>query len=235
MKLSIVVPVFNEVNTIGNVLQKLLSLKLSCEKEIIIVNDGSTDGTHKEIRKHVTPRNKNILRVVTHPANKGKGSAIRTGMKNISGDYMLIQDADLEYNPDEIPFLIQALGSRKTSSPEIAVYGSRFMGKERKIPFIYLIGNKTLTLITRILFRVRITDMETGYKLLPKKFFTTVSLVSDHFDIEPEITAKLVKKGIPIKEVSISYSGRSHLAGKKLTPMDAFEAIRALLYYRFFN
>lgn len=232
MKLSIIVPVYNEEETIDQVIKKLLEVKLLCGKEIIIVDDGSTDGTKDRI-KNLELRSKNI-KIIQHKRNQGKGVAIRAGLNVAKGNYILIQDADLEYNPEEIPNLIKPILKNK-SKRLITVYGSRFKDDRATIPTLYLLGNKLLTFLTNFFYGTNLTDMETGYKLLPASVLKKVKLISHHFDIEPEITVKLIKSNIPIIEVPISYKGRTRLAGKKLTPIDAFEAIKALFYFRFFD
>lgn len=236
MKLSIVVPVFNEEFTIGTVLQKLSSLKLPMSFEIIVVDDGSTDGTRKRIKNYARPeqnrresRIKN-MKIIHQSKNQGKGAAVKTGIKAATGDYILIQDADLEYYPAEIPKLVAPI--LKSKIKNIAVYGSRFSTANYSIPQLYLWGNKFLTLLTNLLYGTKLTDMETGYKLLPASFLKATPLVSKRFDIEPEITAKLVRNKIEIVEVPISYRSRSHLAGKKLTLKDAFGAVKTLLINR---
>lgn len=235
-KLSIIIPVFNEKNTIGQVLESLTSVKLPIEREIIIIDDGSTDGTSKEVLSFLNVKKLGEKIIYTrHKKNKGKGAAIKTGVKAASGDYILIQDADFEYNPLEINRLLKPVLIQKQNANNIAVYGSRFKNKNVVIPFLYLLGNKLLTFITNILYGTKLTDMETGYKLLPASFLKKIKLSSSHFDIEPEITVKLIKNKTQIVEVPISYIGRSHLAGKKLTVVDAFEAIRTLFYFRFLH
>jgi len=235
MKLSIIVPVYNEEKTIDQVLDALVSITLPCEKEIIVVDDGSIDKTAIRIKNYKS-RNKEI-KVFFHLRNQGKGAAIKTGIKAASGDFILIQDADLEYSPSEIPKLLLPITDNNKSMKIVkkAVYGSRFKNKNVEIPYLYLIGNKFLTLITNLLFGTSLSDMETGYKLLPANFIKNIKLKSKHFNIEPEITAMLIKNKIPIIEIPISYKGRSHLTGKKLTAIDAFEAIRTLIYFRFLN
>jgi len=237
MNLSIIVPVYNEEKTISQVISKLLALKLPCRKEVIVVDDGSTDGTKTQISKLKSQNHNLKFKTIIHKTNRGKGIAIRSGIKAASGDYILIQDADLEYNPMEIPKLLVPVidhkYKRSHASVIMAVYGSRFKETKAVIPLLYLLGNKLLTFITNMLYKVELTDMETGYKLLPAKFMKSIPLSADRFDIEPEITAKLIKAKIPIIEVPISYKGRSHLAGKKLTIKDAFAAIKTLVFLRF--
>lgn len=232
MKLSIIVPVYNEEDTVSQVLENLFSVRFTCSTEIIVVDDGSTDNTRQRLKRI----NSKKITVILHGKNLGKGQAIKTGIRKSTGDYILIQDADLEYDPGEIPQLLYHLPVTKKGKPRLAaVYGSRFKNKSIEIPFLYLIGNKFFTLLTNLLYATNLTDMETGYKLLPSLFLKKINLKSHRFDVEPEITAKLLKRHIPIIEVPISYQGRSHLAGKKLTALDGFEAVKALLYYRFFD
>lgn len=232
MKLSIIIPVYNEEKTIAEVIKKLIFVKLPIEKEIIIVDDGSFDVTASEIKNLKSSRGHPIknLKVITHKKNLGKGAAVRSGIKAATGDYILIQDADLEYNPEEIPKLLSPIFSTLTTPT--AVYGSRFKNNKAVIPPLYLLGNKFLTLLTNLLYGKKLTDMETGYKLLPASFIKKAHLSGNRFEIEPEITVKLIKNKISILEVPISYKGRTHLAGKKLTFKDAFSAIRTLIYYR---
>ncbi|MCJ7739815.1 glycosyltransferase family 2 protein [Candidatus Microgenomates bacterium] len=250
MKLSIIIPVYNEEKTVSTVLEKVFRVKLPCRKEIIVVDDGSIDGTGNRIKNYACPpsaiaegncrrelRIKN-LKIITHKKNQGKGAAVRTGIKAATGDYILIQDADLEYNPDEIPKLLspvinQVSGIREQGSVGTAVYGSRFQSNSAVIPRLYLWGNKLLTFLTNLLYGTKLTDMETGYKLLPSSFLKKVHLVGNRFEIEPEITIKLIKAKIPIVEVPISYRSRSHLSGKKLTVRDAWGAVKTLLFNKF--
>ena len=233
MRLSIIIPVYNEEQTVGNVIDTLLALKLKCEKEIVVIDDGSTDGTEEEIKKRLK-KNKKFIHAIFMTKNSGKGAAVKKGIDVATGEYILIQDADLEYSPTDIPSLLRPIlikGERMLG--EKAVYGSRFMRPAVSMPTLYIFGNKMLTILTNLLCGLHLTDMETGYKLLPRSFLKSTSIISRHFDVEPEITVKLFHKKIPIEEVPISYKGRSHLSGKKLTVMDAIEAIRALFYFRF--
>lgn len=234
MKLTILIPVYNEENTINDVIRKVIAVKIGCKKEIIVVDDGSSDATAFKLKAQKS-KNKNV-RVLQHKRNQGKGAAIQTGIKHATGDYILIQDADLEYNPQEIPRLLVPVLNRQLITDNrkpIAVFGSRFKNSTAQIPFLYFIGNKFLTLLFNLLYGTDLTDMETGYKLLPARFLKSLNLTSSRFDIEPEITALLARLRIPIIEVPISYKGRSHVAGKKLTVKDAWGAIRMLLVYKF--
>lgn len=238
MKLTIIVPVYNEEKTIGKVLEKLFTIRLSCAIEIIVIDDGSTDNTKKVVSSVSKSQIKNHadFRMLFHQNNLGKGQALKSGFEHASGNYILVQDADFEYDPDDIPKLLAPIlhgKKRKSKRNTVAVYGSRFKNNRNVMPKAYYWGNKFLTLMTNILFGCALTDMETGYKLLPASFIKDIIIKSKHFDIEPEITAKLIKNNIPIVEVPISYLGRTHLAGKKLTALDAFEAIKALFYFRF--
>lgn len=228
MKLTILIPVYNEKNTIERVLDRVKKIHLKCATEIIVVDDGSTDGTVSKIKVS------KMIRLVRHSKNFGKGVAIQTGIQYSTGDYIVIQDADLEYKPEEISHLLLPV-FKKGINEKYAVYGSRFLNSNYEIPRLYYLGNRFLTFIFNLFYFQNLTDMETGYKMLPASFIKAITLKSHRFDIEPEITAKLIRNNYKITEVPISYSGRSHNSGKKLTPIDAFEAIKAIFYYRFFN
>lgn len=236
MKLSIIIPAYNEQNTIGKVIDSLSKVKLPVKSEVIIVNDGSTDNTASIISSEGSKLK--YLRVVTHRTNLGKGAGIISGIKHASGDYILIQDADLEYNPAEIPNLLEpilnkpATGNRQLETG-IAVYGSRFMKKGANISFLYGVGNRFLTLLTNLLYGTRLTDMETCYKLLPAKMMKNAHIYSNGFEIEPEITVTLIKQKIAIIEVPITYTSRSHFMGKKISFNDALVAMYTLLLNRF--
>ncbi len=212
------------------VLKKISRVNLPCKKEIIIIDDGSNDKTSEVLSKYQISNIK--YQIIKHKRNLGKGAAVRRGIKEATGDYILIQDADLEYDPKEIPKLLSTIISYNESPTLIAVYGSRFMNKKAVIPLLYLLGNKFLTLLTNLLYGTRLTDMETGYKLLPASFLNQIKLTNNRFDMEPEITTKLIKNKIKIIEVPISYRGRTHLAGKKLTFRDAFGAIKTIVKLR---
>jgi len=235
MKLSILIPVYNEEKTIERLLKKVNEISiLDVEKEIIVIDDGSTDRTSKLIEK-LHKEGKIIL--IKHDRNQGKGAAIRSGLNHATGDYTIIQDADLEYDPADIASLLTPIIEKKTE----VVYGTRlrrlpnFKRDERTIRFfIHYIGNKMLSIITSVFYGQWITDMETGYKLIPTKVMKTLKLNSTGFEMEPEITAKLLKKRYRIYEVSISTNPRGYKEGKKLnTVKDGFRALWALIKYRF--
>ncbi len=238
MKLSILIPVYNEEKTIAKLISEVDSVLLPVtEKEIIIINDGSTDKTAEEI-KRISKVFKNIT-LISHNKNMGKGSAIRTGINHATGDYIIIQDADLEYNPKDIPAMIKPILNGKAR----VVYGSRlkrlpnFRRDERTMRFfIHYLGNKMLSVLTSMLYGQWITDMETGYKIVPTNVMKNLKLSSIGFELEPEITAKLLKKGYLIHEISISTNPRGYNEGKKLnTVRDGVRALWALFRYRFIN
>lgn len=239
MKLSIVVPVFNEEKTIVSVLERLVDLSLGkVEKEIVVVDDGSKDKTVEKIRAFLTAQKKKNIHLFSHILNQGKGSAVKTGIEKASGEYIVIQDADLEYNPLDILRLLQAVKNGSS-----VVYGTRlkrlphFAKEERTGRFLmHYIGNKFLSLITSLLYGQWITDMETCYKLFPRKTALHLQLKARGFELEPEITAKLIKAGLHIREVPISTQPRGYSEGKKLdTFKDGRKALWTLLKYRFSN
>lgn len=238
MKLSIIIPVYNEKQTIEEILRRLMVVKMmKVEKEIIVVDDKSTDGTreilYKIKKKH--PRFKIIFRSI----NGGKGVAVRTGLEKATGDYIIIQDADLEYNPRDIPRLLKLVLERKAK----VVYGSRLkrwpnLRKDERTPrfLFHYFGNRFLSLITSLFYGQWLTDMETCYKLFPKKAVKGIQLKARSFDFEPEITSKLLKKGYRILEVSIMTEPRGYEEGKKLkTLREGSLALWTLIKYRFFS
>lgn len=229
MKISIVIPVYNEKNTLKLLLEKVEQANFSgLEKEIIMVDDCSTDGT-TEILKELSANYK----VLFHEKNQGKGAAIRTAIKEATGDFVCIQDADLEYLPDDYDKLLPLLINDEAD----VVYGSRFKNKENLKNFILKnkIANKFLTLLTNILYGAEITDMETCYKAFKREFIQGITIKSNRFDFEPEITAKIMKKKARLKEVSISYIGRGHDEGKKINWKDGVHAILTLIKFRFID
>lgn len=230
MKLSVIIPVFNEEKTIEEILKRLLKAKVS--QEIIIVNDASRDNTItilKNIKQN--PQNFPYVKIIHHQQNQGKGAAIKTGLQSVSSDYVLIQDADLEYDPLDISKLLKPIRENKAQ----VVYGSRFTGEHRNLFFWHLLANKFLTFLTNIMFDTTLSDMETGYKIIPTKLLKEINLKSRRFDFEPEVTAKILKRGIRIYEVPISYAGREYHEGKKIGAKDGLFAVWTLLKYRLFD
>jgi len=229
--LSIIIPVYNEVRTINFLLEKVEKIKLpqGITKEIVIIDDCSTDGT-RDILKNI-----NSCKVFFHEKNQGKGAAIKTGLKYATGDIIIIQDADLEYNPEQIPILINPIIEDKTN----VVYGSRFLNRnlhiigKNKVPLPHhLLGNKFLTKLTNFLYRTNITDMETCYKVFSRKVLENIEINSNRFDFEPEITAKIAKKGEHIFELPIEFNPRTPEEGKKISWKDGIHAAYILLKYR---
>lgn len=225
-KLSIIVPVYNEEKTIDEVLHRILNEPLAgWQKEIIVINDGSTDKTRKILdkwRKKVT--------VIEKDKNEGKGSALSIGFRKVTGDIVLIQDADLEYSPSDYPVLLSPFANERVS----VVYGSRFLGPHLSTMFIYAQGNKFITFVANILFNTNLTDMETGFKVMRREVVDGMQIDSKRFEAEPEITAKILKRGYQIYEVPISYMGRTFEEGKKLTWKDGLTALFTLIRYRVF-
>ena len=226
MKLSVIIPVFNEKKTIKKILEKVK--KLPFVNDIVVVDDGSVDGTTKILRNF--PKQKKI-KTIFNMKNQGKGFAVRTALKHVKGKYVIIQDADLEYDPREFPLLLKPIKEKKAT----VVYGSRFTGEHRNMFFWHMQANKFLTLVTNILYNTTLSDMETCYKLFPVDLAKQLKLNSKRFDIEPEITAKILKKKIRIYEVPISYAGREYHEGKKISWLDGIWALWTLLRYRFFD
>mgnify|MGYP000170855184 CR=1 FL=1 len=225
MRLSIIIPVYNERETIEKVLEKVLAADAGTEKEIIVVDDYSTDGTREKLRK-LEGRGFTVL---YHQRNMGKGAAVRTGIRRITGELAVIQDADLEYNPSEYSHLIRPI----TEEGMDVVYGSRFMKRKPEMSLIFYLGNRFLTLMTNLLYHKTITDMETCYKLFKTEVLKAIPLRANRFDFEPEITAKIFKYGYKIKEVPISYASRMSSEGKKITWRDGLVALWCLVKYRF--
>lgn len=228
--LSIVMPVYNEIDTINEILKRVSEVDVGMEKEIIMVDDCSKDGT-RDILKEISEKSIPGVKVIFHEKNGGKGTALRTGFEHVTGDIMLIQDADLEYEPGEYPQLIKPIIDGEAD----VVYGSRFLGQKRPegMAFSNYMANKLLTSISNLLTGFHITDMETCYKVIKTSILKEMNLVSERFGIEPEITAKLAKKKIRLVEVPISYYGRAHDEGKKINWKDGVSAIYHILKFKF--
>ncbi len=224
-KLSVIVPVYNEAATIKEIIKRIQAVELN--KEIIVVDDGSDDGT-RQIIERLPDAN---IKKVFHENNRGKGAAVRSAIPHASGDVIVIQDADLEYDPKEYVHLIGPIREGVAD----AVYGSRLSGgkPQRVFMFWHLVGNRMLNLMTNILFNTTLTDMETCYKMIRADILKEIPLRSDKFNIEPEITAKILKRRLRVYEIPISYYGRTYDEGKKINWRHGFAAIWALLRYRF--
>ncbi len=228
MKLSVIMPVYNEAATVEEIVRRVLAEPH--EKELLIVDDGSTDGT-REILARIQEREPERVRVILHERNQGKGAAVRTGLAQVTGEVVLIQDADLEYDPKDYAVLLQPIKEGRAD----VVYGSRFLGVHRAFLFWHMAGNRLLTFLTNLLYNATLTDMETCYKAIRAEFLQGMRLRSNTFDIEPEITAKLLKRKARLYEVPISYYGRDFSEGKKIHWYDGFRAIWTLVKYRFID
>lgn len=225
MKISVIIPVFNEKETIEEVLRRIKNVKI--EKEILIVDDYSTDGTREILRKIDDKE----IKIIFHSYNEGKGSAIRMAQMQISGNIVIIQDADLEYQPEDYLNLVKPINNGVAD----VVYGSRFLGPSRFSSFSHYFGNKFLTWLTNVLYRVRLTDMETCYKVFNAPIFQKLDIKAKRFEFEPEVTAKILKANLRIIEVPITYYGRSYKVGEKITWRDGLVALWVLIKYRFMD
>jgi glycosyltransferase involved in cell wall biosynthesis len=233
--LSIIIPVFNEEKTIVSVLEKISSINLGpINKEVIVVNDHSTDNTIKVIEQCIKEKTSENIRVFSHEKNSGKGSAIHTGIRNSTGDYLIIQDADLEYDPDEYQQMLNPILNGFAD----VVYGSRFMGSNphRILFFWHTVGNRFLTFLSNVFTNLNLTDMETGFKSFRSEIIKNINLKEKRFGFEPEVTAKISKiPGIRIYEVGISYYGRRYEEGKKINWKDGLRAIYCIFRYNLFR
>jgi glycosyltransferase involved in cell wall biosynthesis len=225
-EVSVIIPAYNEAKTILEVVRRVQEQPFS--KEIIIVDDCSTDGTWELLAQ--TPLSANV-KLLHHEKNMGKGAGIRTGVQAATKDIIIIQDADLEYNPSDFPIVLRPI----LDGVADVVYGSRFLGIHRSFMLHHYLGNRFLSIVTNVLYNNMLTDMETGYKAFRAPVIKSVRIRSNRFDFEPEITAKVLKQGYRIYEVPIYYAGRDYAEGKKITWRDGFAALWALLRFRFFN
>ena len=228
MKVSVIIPVYNEKSTISEIIDRVRAVDL--EKEIIVVDDGSTDGTSQQLAE--IARRFEDVKILSHKKNRGKGAALRTGFAEASGEIIIVQDADLEYDPrDYEALLVPILDGRAD-----VVYGSRFLGGPHRVLFFWhYVGNKFLTLLSDAFSNLNITDMETCYKMFKKEVLDDIQLRSNRFGFEPEFTMKIAKKGFRVYEVPISYSGRTYEEGKKIGWRDGFSAMFAIVWFRFFD
>jgi len=230
LKLSIVIPCYNEIDTIETILEQVQQVELPLEREIVIVDDCSTDGTRDYLH---TLENRDGFRVVFHTVNQGKGAALRTGFEHATGDLIIIQDADLEYDPNEYPILLKPILDGKAD----VVYGSRFAGGEshRVLYFWHSLGNRFLTLLSNIFTNLNLTDMEVCYKVFKRKILNQLTIEEDRFGFEPEFTAKIAALDCVIYEVGISYYGRTYDEGKKINWRDGIRAVYVILKYGIFR
>lgn len=225
MKLSVIVPVYNERNTIEEIIRRVQQTNLA--DEIVVVDDGSHDGT-RELLEQLDGKGR--VRVVLHDQNQGKGAAVMTGIRHSTGEVLIIQDADLEYDPRDYPTLLRPIEEGLAD----VVYGSRFLGAPRRpVMFWHMVANKLLTLMTNLLYNNILTDMETGYKVFRRRVVDDLVIRARRFDFEPEFTAKILKRKVRIFEVPITFNPRDYSEGKKIKLQDAFVAVWTLLKYRF--
>lgn len=225
MKLSVIMPIYNEIHTLEEIIKRVESTGLA--DEIVLIDDGSTDGTRDLVKRY---QGKQGFTVILHERNQGKGAAVRSGFAAAKGEVFLIQDADLEYDPREYPKLIQPIQEGIAD----VVYGSRFLGASRRVAmFWHMVANKLLTLFTNILYDTILSDMETGYKIFRREVVQDMVIHAKRFEFEPEFTAKILKRKYRIFEVPITFNPRDYAEGKKIGLTDAFEAIWALIKYRF--
>lgn len=228
MKLSVIIPVYNEKDTVGKIIEKVMEVPV--DKEIIVVDDGSTDST-KMVLREIIEKNKDVIKVIFKEKNEGKGAAIREGIKYVSGDVVVIQDADLEYDPMDFLKMLKVMEEKNAK----VVYGSRILGKNKKSSFLFYFGGRLLSFVANILYNAKITDEPTCYKMFRTEVIRSINLRCKGFEFCPEITAKVRKKGYKIFEVPIRYRPRSVKEGKKIRWKDGIVAIWTLIKYRFID
>ena len=233
MKLSVVMPVFDERATLAEIVRRVVAVDVGMDKELVLVDDGSTDGT-RELYDEIVAEHTGIpIHVARHERNRGKGAALRTGFGLVTGDVVLVQDADLEYDPGDYHRLLGPILDGRAD----VVFGSRFVGSEehRVLYFWHMVGNRLLTTMSNVFTDLNLTDMETCYKVFRREVLDTIRLTADRFDIEPEITARVASGKWRIYEVGISYSGRDYAEGKKIGVRDGFQAMWAIVKYNTFG
>ena len=224
--LSVVMPVFNEITTIDEIVERVISVPMRIQ--LIVVDDCSTDGTRDRLTRLQREHGFTLL---LQERNQGKGAALRRGFTAVTGDIVVIQDADLEYSPEELPMLAELIVEGRAD----VVYGSRFLGRHRVFLFTHYLGNRLLTLLTNVLYNTMLTDMETCYKVMRREVLASMTLESDGFGIEPEMTAKIFKRGYRVYEIPITYDGRSYEEGKKIGWKDGVVALWVLIKHRFYD
>jgi glycosyltransferase involved in cell wall biosynthesis len=224
MKVSVVIPVFNERDTVAEILARVRRALEGREFEIVVVDDGSVDGTRDVLRGI------GGIRLIEHAANQGKGAALRTGFAAVSGDVVIVQDADLEYDPRDYPKLLEPIEDGRAD----VVFGSRFLGGPHRVLFFWhYLANKSLTWLSNMFTNLNLSDMETGYKLFRREVLTKIHIRSDRFNFEPEMTSKVAKLRCRVYEVPISYSGRTYEEGKKIGALDGLSALWSIIKFRF--
>jgi glycosyltransferase involved in cell wall biosynthesis len=223
--LSVIVPVYNERNTVTEILRRMRQVDLPIDKEIVVVDDGSTDGTDRVL----AAQEDSTVKVVTHPTNRGKGAAVRTGLEASRGDAVLIQDADLEYDPGDWPTLLNPMLKGRAK----VVYGSRYRGERETVSMLHYVADRSLSIAASLLYNSTISDIQTCFKLFDRDVIDSITIESDGFELEPEITAKLLRSGQKIWEVPVSFAGRNQAEGRKFTWKDQLSALRTLVRLRF--
>jgi glycosyltransferase involved in cell wall biosynthesis len=232
MKLSIVMPVYNERSTVEEIIRRVLAVDLPIERELVIVDDASTDGTTEILERLAADLGEQGIRLIMHDRNRGKGAAVRTAIAATTGEFVIIQDADLEYDPNDYKVMLVPLLDGRAD----VVFGSRFLGgPHRVLYFWHYVANKMITFLSNAIYNINLTDMETCYKAFRGDIIRRIRLRSNRFGIEPELTAKVCKRKLRIYEVPISYSGRTYDEGKKITWRDGLKAIGTIFRYRFFD